>query len=252
VLGIACRHLRVICACAAATILLTGAARPEETAYSGRYRFAAVKSVPDLPLSYDLRVAEFRRAFPRASVPIIEAEMGKGNHYGFIRKDGTKFSAALDVATMPEWVYAEYVDNGTHYRCRYVLIDGLRPDAYKPLPAVGDIDVVPNEVDSAVLRNCGSGFEIVSQENFSSIFAKSFESASLKGKGGPPVGGHVPKGLAHDYVQRLIVAFGGKDALKRKLEQVESHRNGWVDNNGRHYPVLRSALTELGVVKADE
>jgi hypothetical protein len=235
-----------------AAILMMGAASPEDAAKSGQYRFAAVKSVPDIPLSYDLRTAEFRRAFPRASIAMIEAEIGKGNSYGFIRKDGSRFSAPLDVATVPEWVYAEYLDSGPDYRCRYALIDGLRPDAYKPLPAVGDIEVVPDEVDPAVVRNCGSGFEIVSQENFRSIFAKSFESASLKGKAGPPVGGDVPKGLAHDYVQRLIVAFGGKDAFGRKIEQLQSKRIDWLDNNARHYPVLRSELVDLGIVKAAE
>jgi hypothetical protein len=250
--GITYRHFRELGACGAAAILLMGAASPEDTTQSGQYRFAVVKSVPDLPLSYDLRLADFQRAFPRASAPIIEAEMGKGNNYGFVRKDGSKFSAPLDVATIPEWVYAEYLDNTPDYRCRYVLIDGLRPDAYKPLPAVGDIEVVPDEVEPAVLRNCGSGFEIVSRENFSSIFAMSFESESLTDRAGPLVGDNVPKGLAHDYVQRLIVAFGGKDALKRKLEQLESKRSGWRDNIARHYPVLRSALVDLDIVKAPE
>jgi hypothetical protein len=250
--GITYQHFRKIGVCGAALILLTGAASSKDTVKSGQYRFAAVKTLPDFPLSYDVRVAKFRRAFPRASVPIIEAQMGKGNNYGFIRKDGSEFSAPLDLATIPEWVYAEYIDSGPGYRCSYVLVDGLRPNAYKPLPAVGGIDVVPDAVSSAVLRNCGSGFEIVSQENLSSIFAKPIESASLNDKVGPPFGGKVPKGLAQDYVERLIVAFGGKDAFKRKLEQVESQKRGWLENNARHYPVLRTALVDLEVAKAAE
>ena len=140
--------------------LLSAAARSEERGTSGRFSFDPVQHVPDLWLTYDIRVVQFQRA----TVPMVEAVVGKGNDYGFVGKDGREFSAPLDLKTLPFWVYAEYVDRAAPGRCRYVLVDGLLPDAYKPLPASGDIDVGVAEIVPAVLRDCGQGFEVVAQE----------------------------------------------------------------------------------------
>jgi hypothetical protein len=174
---------------------------------------------------------------------MVEAVVGKDNDYGFVGKDGREFSAPLDLKTLPFWVYAEYVDRATQGRCRYVLIDGLLPDADKPLAAGGDIDVGIAQQVPAVLRDCGQGFEIVSREVYDSLFDASFESAYLKGKGRPPVGAGVAQGLARDYVRRLVVAFGGRDALKRQFAQTPGSLDHLED-------ALEAALAEAGVIRA--
>jgi hypothetical protein len=134
-------------------------------------------------------------------------------------------------------------------RCRYALIDGLTPNQYEPQPEVGRISVHQQGDSAAVLRNCGRGFEVVSREAYGSIFDEPFESAHLRGKGGPPVGADVAEGLARDYVRRLITAFGGKSALRRafgqsRLQDPEKSTLPYRQATG----ILKSTLVDMDIL----
>lgn len=236
------RRLGKIGVFGALAILSAGAASADQTMTRGRYRFDAVQGLPDLPIRRDVRAVQF----PYASRAMIETAVGKDNGYGVVDADGHAFGKPLDFSTLPYWIYADYRDRAPPGGCRYVLVDGLLPDADKRLPAAGDVEVSDAEQATAVLRDCGRGFEVVSREVYDSFFGEPFKSAYLKGAGEPPIEGGAVRGLARDYVDRLIRAFGGKDALRRTLQEAQSRQAGHPFLVGM--PVLKAAFEDRGVI----
>ena len=184
------------------------------------YIFGDFKNLPDIPASYDPKLVQF----PKATVAMIAADIGKGNSWSVYGSNGRTHLEALNLATIPFWIYAEYRDIKPKLTCQYVLIDGLVPASYKSIPEAGKIAVGEDEANAAVLKDCGKGFELVSREVYGSIFDAPFRSAYLTGEK-RVVGAEIAKGLAHDYVEKLLNAFGGRAQLQKKLNEADKRPN---------------------------
>ncbi|HEY2071775.1 MAG TPA: hypothetical protein VGG48_19600 [Rhizomicrobium sp.] len=206
----------------------------------GRYVIGNDKTLPDLPLSYDPTLVHFQRA-PAA---MVETDFEDGADWGFVDASGKAFIRPLDLTEVPFWIYATYESRDSHGTCRYALIDGLVPSLYKNIPAEGKVSVVESDANAAVVRDCGNGgFELVSRESYDSALYYPYKSAYLAHLGGPQISDDtVAKGLARDYVERLLDAFGGPAPLQKKLDEAAT-RTG----SETIAPVLYRALIAAGL-----
>ena len=182
-----------------------------QSACAATYSYAPTKRLPYLPISYDIHDVHFQRA----SVAMVAADFADAGDYRFRRPDGKLESKPLDLNGLPFWIYAKYRDHKS--KCQYDLIGGFRPDPVKSLPGVGPIPVHEDPAASAVVRNCGPGFELVARVAYDpDFFDSGFRSPYLRSH--PFVSNEIKKGLMRDYVKRLITAFGGKSAFQTKLD----------------------------------
>lgn len=182
-----------------------------DNANAATYDYGSTKAAPYLPFSYNPRKVRVQRA----SISMIAADFVDAGNYSFYGPNGELHAKPLDLNGLPFWIYAEYLDSES--KCQYDFIEGLRPPPHKQLPEVGSIFVREDPAASAVVRNCGRGFELVSREGYVSIYDSQFHSPYLAGN--PSIGGEVKKGLIRDYVNRLLTAFGGKVVLQNKLDE---------------------------------
>ena len=181
-----------------------------------RYIVGHSKRLPDIPFGYDPEVVRFQKA----PASMISVDLGTGNSWGARESKGKLRRKPLDLSSLPFWIYAKYEDAGAVGTCSYTLIDGLVPPLYKDLPEKGDILLVENEANAAVVRDCGRGLELVSREAYDSIFDDQFRSAYLRS----PQMDQTPTSvvaseLARDYAARLLSAFGGRVQLQKKVDE---------------------------------
>jgi hypothetical protein len=215
--------MMAVCATSALSRPVAPESLPTGVTINGQAHYAYGQTrLPDLPFSYDPKAV----SFDRASVPMIEAVVGPGT-WGFLGSDGKEYERPLNLATVPFWQYASYVDTASKNRCRYNLIDGFLPAPYDKIPLAEAIKGVEEEASTAVIRNCGRGFEVVSREVYGSVFDNDYDFMSPYlaeyNLTSEPVGKAVPDGLAKDYVTRLIHAFGSRQTLQSQLNRVGKH-----------------------------
>lgn len=210
------------------------------SADAATYSYPPTKALPLLPMRYD----PTRIGFQKAPVAMITPVFAEAGDYGFRHPDGKTDSKPLNLDGLPFWIYAEYRDRGS--KCQYDLIDGFGPAPYTPLPEAGAIPLRADPITSTVVRNCGRGFELVTRLSYDpDFFSRGFRSPYLAGH--PPVGDTVKRALLHDYVKRLIVAFGGKSALeKRFAESLQQTKARYSETHPIMAP-LASALRAAGV-----
>jgi hypothetical protein len=236
------QRFSVLFLCALLAALGTSVVAGVNSSPTTRYVFVGAKALPDIPLSYDPKDIHFQRP----SIPMVAADLGEGNSYSRYGSNGKLYAGSLNLNTIPFWVYAQYLDAKPSTKCQYVLMDGLTPRSYEPIPKSGNVMVVENEANAAVLRNCGAGFEVVSRESYGSIFDAPFRSAYLAAGNNQVIGDEIPMGLARDYVNRLLGAFGGRVALQKRLDEAGKQNSG-TQTFDDIPKLLRAELVRAGI-----
>lgn len=228
-------------AVSALTIIMSLGANTHSYATDGAsYLFEGRKTVPDIAIKYNIFSATFERAAPS----MITADLGKGIEYDIIGADGVTRKGDIDVSKVPFWIYSQHSETSVN-GCKYVLIDGLTPPAYKPVNPIEVVKVVENQANAAVLRDCGGGYSLVSREVYGSVFDPSFVSPYLLG-GDRKISSGVVDGLARDLVSRLLIAFGGRAGVQNKISAAKKEL-GATEFSESIPALLRPAFEAAGI-----
>ncbi|MCL2713600.1 MAG: hypothetical protein FWD68_03135 [Alphaproteobacteria bacterium] len=177
------------------------------------------KSLPDMDMKYDTRVVKFDRASPQQ----IRAAVNGRDMFWEVGRDGRSHFTQIDLSTVPYWLYATY-DDRPRGGCQYALVDGffrdVVPETDRDEPVSEPGRWVDGDYGAVVLRNCGAGYGIVSLEGFDGIFD---DPRKVISKSGETLPDGVAVGMAGNYVERLIAAFGGREAVQDKFDSDPGH-----------------------------
>lgn len=169
------------------------------------------KKLPEMEgIKYDVKQIKF----DSASINQVKAAFQGTDKFKEIDEYGNITTIQIDLNSVPYWLYARYTELKPN-KCEYVLVDGftrLFPnglDLDEPIEKA-PIKWIDQDFGAVIMRDCGTGYNVISSESYDSIFDEQDDSLLSK---------LVIEGLADDYVNRLLKAFNGKSELYKLFNE---------------------------------